>query len=73
MRKVPENFSLGGDKDNASKAWLDGYDTAMQDLTTTNSDIKDCPHCGSKETHKIHRPQFYEFDYICRSCHNGFN
>lgn len=27
-RRVPEQFSIGSDKHNASKAWLDGYDTA---------------------------------------------
>lgn len=29
MRRVPEQFTWGGDKHNAGKAWLNGYDTAM--------------------------------------------
>lgn len=32
MRRVPLQFSIGGDKDNAQKAWLDGYDTAMREM-----------------------------------------
>lgn len=32
MRKVPKQYTIGGDKTNAGKAWLDGYDTAMQEI-----------------------------------------
>ena len=32
MRRVPKQFTSGGDRDNAQKAWLDGYDTARRDI-----------------------------------------
>jgi hypothetical protein len=28
-RRVPAQFSTGGDKDNAQKAWLDGFDAGV--------------------------------------------
>lgn len=30
-RVVPAQFTTGGDRDNAAKAWLDGFDTALRD------------------------------------------
>ena len=30
VRTVPESFSTGGDRHNAAKAWLNGYDTAQR-------------------------------------------
>lgn len=29
VRRVPEAFTVGSDRHNAQKAWLDGFDTAM--------------------------------------------
>jgi len=29
-RRVPEEFSVGSDRHNAQKAWLDGYDAALR-------------------------------------------
>ena len=40
MRKIPKQFTEGGDKNNAPKAWLAGYDAAMREP------LHHCEHCG---------------------------
>lgn len=32
----------------------------------------ECPHCHGTNTHKIHRPEVYEFGNLCRDCDRGF-
>ena len=33
----------------------------------------ECPFCKGNNTHRIYRPEVYEFNHICRDCDRGFN
>jgi len=32
-----------------------------------------CPRCGSRDVIVIHRPEVYEFGYVCIACERGFD
>lgn len=32
-----------------------------------------CPNCNKNNTHKIYRPEVYEFNSFCKDCDQGFN
>lgn len=44
---------------------------ACRQLRTKDNAV--CPTCHGQNTHKIYRPEVYEYNNICRDCDQGFN